>query len=90
MIEPARRYNITIKPSARKELQKLPANLKSRIHAAIIDLSYDPYKRGIRKLVQYEDIFRIRVGDYRILFRIDEKEHTIIILEIKNRKDSYR
>ena len=90
MSEPSKRYNITIKPSARKELRKFPPEIKTRIHISIIALSDDPYKRGIRKLVQYNDIFRMRVGDYRILFRIDEKEHSITVLEVTNRKDAYR
>ena len=89
-MENSRRHIIRIKSSARKELKMLPSELKSRIHSAILVLSNRPRMRGVRKLVQYEDVYRIRVGKYRILFQIDDNQRIIRIVEIKHRKDAYR
>ena len=84
------RYNIGIKSSALKELKKLPDSIKSRIHASILALADNPYRKGVRKLVQYKDMYRTRIGNYRILFRIDDTQRSIKIFEIKHRKDAYQ
>ena len=73
-----------------KELKRIPIEQKSRIHSAILKLSEQPRKHGVRKLIQREDIYRFRVGNYRILFQIDDKELLISVLEIKHRKEVYR
>lgn len=86
----AEQYVINIKPSALKELKKFPSQQKARIHSAILALSTQPRKRGVRKLIQFEDVFRLRVGIYRVFFQIDDKKLVVRILEIKHRKNAYR
>ena len=52
-------------------------------------LSDDPYPRGARKLLGYDDVFRIRVGTYRVLYSVSEAEVVVIVLKVGHRKDVY-
>lgn len=83
-------YQIEIKPSASKELEKLPRQMVVRVVAAIGELAEDPYPQGVRKLSGFDRTFRIRVGDYRVLYDIYENRLVIEIIRIRHRKDVYR
>ena len=83
-------YQIEIKPSASKELEKLPRQMVVRVVAAIRELAEDPYPQGVRKLSGFDRTFRIRVGDYRVLYDIYENRLVIEIIRIRHRKDVYR
>lgn len=83
-------YQIEIKPSASKELEKLPRPMVARVVAAIIDLAGDPYPQGVKKLTGFEHTYRIRVGDYRVLYDVYENILVIEIIRVRHRKDVYR
>lgn len=83
-------YKIEWKNSAYKELQKLPRPLIPKIIAAVSDLSSDPYPQGVKKLIGSEHSYRIRVGDYRIVYEIIENKLIIEIVRVRHRKDVYR
>jgi mRNA interferase RelE/StbE len=57
------------KRSALEELQKLPGPLISKIVSAVDNLSSNPFPQGVRKIVATEDTYRIRIGDYRVLYK---------------------
>ena len=84
------RYEIEISSSAEKQLRKLSREDRQRIARAILPLAQDPLPRGSRKLSGYEDVFRIRVGRYRILYSVSGKKLVIIILKIGHRREVYR
>ena len=84
------KYSIRISASAEKQLKKLPREDQKRVAAAIMALGETPYSRGVRKLSGYDDVFRIRVGNYRILFSVSEAELIVIVLKIGHRRDVYR
>ena len=84
------RYRIEISATAEKQLGKLPRDDQVRIARAISLLAENPRPRGCRKLTGYEDIFRIRVGTYRVIYSVEQSEILIIILKIGRRKDIYR
>ncbi len=84
------RYKIEVSATAEKQLGKLPRNDQVRIARAISLLAETPRPRGCRKLTGYEDIFRIRVGTYRVIYSVEQAEILIIILKIGRRKDIYR
>jgi len=67
-------YKIEIKPSAEKELEKLPRQMIPRVVATIKGLAENPYPYGVKKLTGFERTYRIRIGDYRILYDIFEKK----------------
>ncbi|MDP1779838.1 MAG: type II toxin-antitoxin system RelE/ParE family toxin [Anaerolineales bacterium] len=83
-------YRIEWKNSAYKELQKLPRQMITRIIAAVADLSNDPYPSGVKKLIGSERSYRIRVGDYRVIYEIIENKLIIEIVRVRHRKDVYR
>ncbi len=84
------KYALFIKPSAGKEAGKIPKRQKKRIREEILKLSENPRPRGVRKLKGKEDIYRIRISDYRILYTINDQERKISILSILARKEAYR
>lgn len=88
-------YRIEWKRSAVKELEKLPRPMISKIVSAVDNLSSDPYPQGVRKLVSTESSYRIRVGDYRILYnivekRLVEKRLIVEIIRVGHHRDVYR
>jgi mRNA interferase RelE/StbE len=84
------RFEIEVTRSAEKRLRALPRDDQKRLAKAILDLGDDPRPRGARKLFGYEDVFRIRVGSYRILYSLEPGRLVILILKIGHRSDVYR
>ena len=82
-------YKVRIKKSANKDLDALDDNTYLRIDRNIQSLRNDPFPRGVKKLTGEENMYRIRVGKYRILYEIDQKNKTIVIYRIKLRKTAY-
>jgi mRNA interferase RelE/StbE len=82
-------YTIFLKRSAEKELESLPALIHEKIINAIINLEKNPRPYHSKKLYAHEG-YRIKVGKYRILYSIDDKERKINILSVAHRKDAYR
>jgi len=83
-------YKIEVKPSASRELEKLPREMIPRVVAVIRDLAENPYPQGVKKLAGFERTYRIRVGDYRILYDIFKKKLVIEIIRVRHRKDAYK
>ena len=82
-------YRIVIKSSAGKELCKIRGKDQGRIVLKIRSLAKDPRPEGVKKL-SGEEKYRVRQGDYRILYRIDEGIVTIAIVRVAHRRDVYR
>jgi len=70
-------------------LESLPGKIQDRIFEAIDALVDNPRPRGCRKLRGRDSQYRIRVGDYRVIYEIDDKTVTVLILRIRHRKDAY-
>ena len=84
------RYKIEVSQSAERQLKKLRREDLRRVVKAILALGDDPHPIGSRKLTGYDDVFRIRVSQYRIFYSVSGKKLIIIILKIGQRKDVYR
>jgi mRNA interferase RelE/StbE len=82
-------YSIEWKRSAAQELKKLPREVVGRIVKAVEQLSTDPYPSGVRKLVGAEHTYRIRVGDYRIIYSVRASALIIEIIRVGHRRDIY-
>lgn len=82
-------YQVILKRSAEKELDALQANLRDRIVKRLLALEKNPRPSGIKKL-QGEESCRLRVGDYRVLYAIDDKIKKVFILAIGHRREVYR
>jgi mRNA interferase RelE/StbE len=83
-------YRVVWKRSARKELRKLPRQAVSRVVSAVEQLTTEPRPSGTRKLAGSSDSYRIRVGDYRVIYSIFGEELVIEIVRVGHRKDVYR
>lgn len=84
-------YRVFIKASAGRELERLGTKAdRARIVERIRALAIDPRPRGFEKLAGYADRFRIRQGNYRIVYLVDALRHEITIFKIGDRKDVYR
>lgn len=83
------KYKVWILRRAQKELANLPVRSYTRIRNAIRDLSNDPRPRGCLKLKQREG-WRIRIGNYRIIYEINNNKQVVTILHIGHRRDVYR
>lgn len=82
-------YQLIIRPSAERDLNSLPDKEVEQIVRRIIQLINNPRPFGIQKLTD-EEVYRIRIGKYRILFEVDDKKKVIFIFRIKHRKEVYR
>jgi mRNA interferase RelE/StbE len=84
------RYKVEISRTAEKQLRRLGADDRRRVAHALVGLGDDPHPPGSRKLSGYTDVFRIRVGMFRVLYSVDGHTVIVIILKIGHRKDVYR
>jgi mRNA interferase RelE/StbE len=82
-------WQIEIARPARKELSRLPTHLQNRVARVILTLEGDPFPHGCKKL-QNREGWRIRVGDYRILYFVDAKSRRVVVGVIGHRRDVYR
>ena len=83
-------YSIQIKKSAEKEIADLPKRDQRRVISAIEKLAGDPRPSGVRKLKHPDDIYRLRVGNYRIVYQIADKKLIVLVVKVGDRKDVYR
>jgi mRNA interferase RelE/StbE len=83
-------YSVEWRRSAVRELKKLPQDVVLRILSAVEELSANPYPAGMRKLAGAEHSYRIRIGDYRIVYSIWASRLAIEIVRVGNRRDIYR
>ena len=73
-----------------RDLKALPKSVLRRVDRRILSLADDPLPRGAQKLKGEEDLYRIRVGDYRIIYRVEEEVVLVIVFRIGHRRDVYR
>lgn len=83
-------YRIMFIRSARKELANLDKSTVSRILSKVESLAQQPHPRGSRKPEGANDLWRIRIGDYRVIYRILDQEIVIEIVGVRHRRDAYR
>jgi len=83
-------YEIEVSATAERQLRKLPRPDQIRVLRAIQALSRDPRPPGCRKLAGHDDVFRVRIGRYRVLYAIADGRLLVIVLKVGDRKDVYR
>jgi mRNA interferase RelE/StbE len=82
-------YELIILPRAERELDALPRGATRAVRDTILALEYDPWPRGVAKLKDREG-WRVRAGDYRVIYEIDSKNRTVTILHVGHRREVYR
>lgn len=83
-------YKIEWKRSALKEIRQIPKENASRIFKAVDELAANPFPNKVKKLADSERGFRIRVGDYRVIYNIFSQILIIEIVRVKHRKEVYK
>jgi mRNA interferase RelE/StbE len=83
-------YTIRVKASVERDIAALPRDITPRTIQSIEALSETPLPFGVRKLSGAEHLYRIRVGDYRIIYAVHHAEQEVIILYIRHRRSAYR
>ena len=83
-------YEVYLEKAAENDLKRLPTTTFHRIIPHIKALAGDPRPAGCRKLTASKNDWRIRTGDYRILYEIDEKAKAVRIMRVRHRREVYR
>ena len=83
-------YKVNIERTAEKELKKLPAREFWRIISKIKALADEPRPTDCRKILGSKSDWRIRIGDYRVIYEIDDTEDTVKIMKVRHRREAYR
>ena len=82
-------YDVTITARAERELKRLDRSVKNRVVQAILDLSSEPRPAGCLKVKSEEGVWRIRVGDWRIGYQIDDASSEVTVIRIGHRREFY-
>ena len=83
-------YKVSIKNSALKEIQRIPKDFRLKIIEVIDSLAANPRPSGVKKLENFEDSYRIRVGQFRIVYKIEDRRLIVEVVKVGNRKEVYR
>lgn len=84
------RYSHQVLPKARKQLRSIPAKIRQRLKEAVLSLEDDPRPSGVTKLSGKKNRYRIRIGKYRIVYRILDDTREILVTDITTRSDAFR
>ena len=85
-----RRYRVDFSRPAAKELEALPREVQARIILRVTELGDDPRPHGVSKLQGEDDLYRIRVGKYRVIYTIVDDRLIVTVVRVGDRKDVYR
>jgi mRNA interferase RelE/StbE len=83
-------FQIRIAPRAERDLKSLPNQIQTRIRSKIDALAEDPFPQGVKKLVGEGNLYRLRLGDYRVLYTVEQGELVILIISVGHRREVYR
>jgi mRNA interferase RelE/StbE len=79
-------YRILVEKRIEKEFRRVPVHDRQRIDRAILALASNPRPHGCKKLTD-KDGYRVRIGDYRVLYTIDDKSRTVVVYRVKIRSE---
>lgn len=83
-------YELWLERGAEKDLKRLETDIFKRVIKEIKALSANPKPSGCRKISGSKNDWRIRIGDYRVIYEIDDKLHAVRIMIVKHRREAYR
>jgi mRNA interferase RelE/StbE len=82
-------YRIVIPKPAQKQLDNISKIERDRLILTLRSLANDPRPNGVKKIKGYDNTYRVRVGDYRIIYEIKDRELIVLLLSVSHRKDAY-
>ncbi|HEY2122972.1 MAG TPA: type II toxin-antitoxin system RelE/ParE family toxin [Chthoniobacterales bacterium] len=83
-------YDVSVTPAFKREFRKLERGVQKRVINALASLADEPRPHGVEKLKENPKFYRIPVGDYRIVYSVDDKKSVIIVCLVRHRRDAYR
>ena len=83
-------HKVVFKPSVAKDLRSLPQPMVARVFKQVEALQDNPHPRGASKLGGAEQLYRIRIGDYRMIYRIDKDAAQVVVYYVRHRRKAYR
>ena len=83
-------YTVSLRPAAERNRRRIPEDIRKRINRRLLSLEQDPRPPGVEKLRGRPNSWRIRVGEYRVLYEIEEATNRVIVFRIDHRRDVYR
>jgi mRNA interferase RelE/StbE len=83
-------YEIRFHPSTARELERLDAQARRRVERAVDRLAQEPRAGGAVKLRGAEDLWRLRVGDYRVIYQIRDAALLVLVIRVRHRREAYR
>jgi len=83
-------FKVELKPAARKDFRKIPPKTLSRILETIEDLEQDPFPNQAIKLANSDRLYRLRVGDYRIIYEVETEISAVTVHYVRHRREVYR
>jgi mRNA interferase RelE/StbE len=83
-------YEVYLERAAERDLRRLPVETFHRIVPRIRALADDPRPPGCRKLTGSDNDWRIRIGDYRVIYEVDESAEVVRVFRIRHRQEAYR
>lgn len=83
-------YRVELRPAALRDLRKLDANVRRRLATAIDLLARTPRPPGVEKLQGQESRYRVRVGEYRIIYQIEDRVLLVLVVRVGHRREIYR
>ena len=83
------RYRVEFTAAAAKEIRKLDPQIRRRILAGVSELEGEPRPHGVRKLTGYDNAWRIRIGDYRVLYEVIDDQVLVTVVRVAHRRDVY-
>lgn len=84
------RYRIVFKPSAERAFLALPKDVQKRIDKRLLSLQDNPRPAGIKTLTGEPGVYRLRIGDYRVLYEVRDDQVLVLVLRIGHRREIYR
>ncbi|MEH2036520.1 type II toxin-antitoxin system RelE family toxin [Nostoc sp.] len=83
-------YEVKFSRVAKKQFRKLPIDVQQRIQTRINDLAIEPRPNGVKKIQGDDNSYRIRVGDYRVVYEIDDDVLIVTVIKVKHRSEIYK
>lgn len=84
------KYSVEVSKSAARSLRKITPQIRHQIYAALKELEHTPRPVGVRKVVGAEDTWRIRVGNYRVVYTIKDNKLLVVVVRVGHRREVYR
>ena len=82
-------HRVVIEPAAWKQLMKLAPALQERLLQAIEELEHNPRPSGCKKLQGSSDLYRVRAGDYRVVYQVRDEVLLVLVVKVAHRRDVY-